>query len=63
MRWRKYGEMASLMFRNPNKHVLLALGINRTANNTVRAKFTVVLSVFPSYIGLVRSRTEMHQTV
>ena len=59
MRWRKYGEMASLMFNNPNKHVLLALGVDRTAKNTVKAKFTAVQSMFPCYIGLVWYRTEM----
>ena len=30
MRWRKYGEMAFLMSRNANKHVLLALCVDCT---------------------------------
>ena len=34
--------MALLTSRNVNKHVLLALGVNRTARDTVKAKFTGV---------------------
>ena len=34
--------MALLTSRNANKHVLLALGVNRTARDTVKAKFTRV---------------------
>ena len=31
MSWGKYGVMIFLMSRNANKHVLLALGVNRMA--------------------------------
>ena len=30
MRWHKYSEVVFLMFRNANKHVLLAIGVNHT---------------------------------
>ena len=51
--------MASLTFKNPNKQILLALGVDRIAKNTVKGTFTVVLFMFPHYIGLVWFRTEM----
>ena len=51
--------MASLTFKNPNKQILLALGVDRMAKNTVKGTFTVVLFMFPHYIGLVWFRIEM----
>ena len=42
MKCHKYTEMALLTSRNANKHVLLALGVNRTARDTMNANFTGV---------------------
>ena len=38
MKCHKYTEMALLTSRNANKHILLALGVNRTARDIVKAK-------------------------
>ena len=39
--------------QNVNKHVLLALGVDCTAKDATKVKFTRVPSMFPWYIGLV----------
>ena len=39
---RKHDEMVFLMSRNANKHVLLALSVDRTARDAMKAKFTGV---------------------
>jgi len=36
----KHDEMAFLTFRNASKHVLLALGVDGTARDSMKAKFT-----------------------
>ena len=41
-RKRTMDEMAFLMSRNASKHVLLALSVDRTARDVVKAKFTRV---------------------
>ena len=41
---RKHDEMAFLMSRNANKHVIFALSVDRTARDAVKAKFTGVLT-------------------
>ena len=44
---RKHDKMAFLMSRN--RHVLLALGVDRIARNVVKAKFTRVVSQATSF--------------
>ena len=43
------------------KHVLLALGVDRTARDPVKAKFTGVPFMFTHCIGLVSPRLARHQ--
>ena len=45
MRWRKNGEMAFLTSRNANKHILLVLGVNRTARGCHEGEITGVSSI------------------
>ena len=51
MSWGKYGMMIFLMSRNANKHVLLALGVNRIALDNDEIDRSYILHV--SYVGLV----------
>ena len=58
MRLCKYGEMGFLKSRN----ILLALGVDPTARNTVGAKFTGVPSMLPCYIIPLHSITKPCKT-
>ena len=53
--------MVFLMSKNPNKHILFALGVNRTVRNTMKMKFTWVPLIFSHYISLVSPSLASHQ--
>ena len=49
------------MSRNANKHGILVLGVDHTARDAMKVKFTGILSMFPRNIGLASLSLARHQ--
>ena len=63
IRWYKYGQLVFLTSRNANKHVLLVLGVNHTARDATKAKFTAGFIHVPLLQGIVSPSLARHQVM